>query len=59
MFADRFLKLPRMPWSSHSFNDCRYSFRVCLGLHIVVMIAGTLILQEIFAIDMLTALKPP
>ena len=29
----------------------------CLGLHIVVMIAGILILQEIFAIDMLTALK--
>ena len=32
--------------------------RVCLGLHIVVMIAGIHISQEIFAIDMLTALKP-
>ena len=31
---------------------------MCLGLHIVVMIAGIHISQEIFAIDMLTALKP-
>ena len=29
-----------------------------MGLYIVVMIAGILISQEIFAIDMLTALKP-
>ena len=27
---------------------------ICLGLHIVVMIAGIHILREIFAIDMLT-----
>ena len=34
------------------------AFRVCLGLHIVVMIAGILHLsQKIFAIDMLTTLK--
>ena len=31
---------------------------VCLGLHIVVMIAGILISHEIFAVDMLKALKP-
>ena len=36
------------------------SFCVCLAiaLHIVVMTAGIHILQEIFAIDMLTVLKP-
>ena len=34
------------------------AFHVCLGLHIVVMITGIHISQEIFAIDMLTALKP-
>ena len=32
--------------------------RLRLGLHIVVMIAGIHILQEIFAIDVLRALKP-
>ena len=42
MFANRFFK----------------AFRVCLGLHIVVMIAGILISQEVFAIDMLTGFKP-
>ena len=30
---------------------------VCLGLHIVVMMAGIHISQKIFAIDVLTALK--
>ena len=30
---------------------------MCLGLHIIVMIAGIHISQEIFAIDLLTALK--
>ena len=30
---------------------------VCLGLHIIVMIAGFHISQEIYAIDVLTALK--
>ena len=30
----------------------------CLGLYIVVMIAGIHILQEIFAIDMLITVKP-
>ena len=34
------------------------AFHVSLGLHIVVMIAGIHVSQEIFAIDMLTALKP-
>ena len=43
MFANRFFKL---------------STYVRLGLYIVVMIAGTHTSQEIFAIDMLTALKP-
>ena len=43
MFADKFLL---------SF------LRICLGLHIVVMMACIHILQEIFAIDMLTVLKP-
>ena len=33
------------------------AFHVCLGLHIVVMIACIHISQEIFAIVMLTALK--
>ena len=33
-------------------------FCVCIGLHRVVMIASIHILQEIFAIDMLTVLKP-
>ena len=33
------------------------AFRVCLGIQIVVMIAGVHISQEIFAIDMLTTLK--
>ena len=33
------------------------TFFVCFGLHIVVMIAGIHISQEIFAIDVLTALK--
>ena len=32
-------------------------FQVCLGLFMVVMIAGIHISQELFAIDMLTALK--
>ena len=35
-----------------------YAFFVCFGLHIVVMITVINILQEIFAIDMLTVLKP-
>ena len=35
-----------------------YAFHVCLGLHIVVIIASIHILQEIFAIDMLTVSKP-
>ena len=34
------------------------SFLLCLGLHIVVMIAGVHISKEIFANDILTALKP-
>ena len=34
------------------------AFRVCLGLHMVVMIAVIHISQEMFASDMLTALKP-
>ena len=43
----------------HMFEDTfLLSFCVCLGLHIVVMIAGIHNLQEIFAIDMLTVLKP-
>ena len=33
-------------------------FKLCLGIHIVVMMAGIHISQEPFAIDMLTALKP-
>ena len=33
-------------------------FHLCLGLHIVAMIAGIHSSQEIFAIDMLTGLKP-
>ena len=33
------------------------AFHVCLGLHIVLMIAAIHISQEIFAIDMLTAVK--
>ena len=40
----------------HMFDNM--SFHVCLGLDIVVMIAGIHISQEIFAIDMLTDLKP-
>ena len=35
-----------------------YAVHVCLGLHIVTMIAVINISQEIFAIDMLTVLKP-
>ena len=42
MFANTVLSFPRMPLSSH----------------IVVMIAGIHISQEMFAVDMLTALKP-
>ena len=38
-------------------NTFSKAFHVCLGLHKVVMIAGTYISQEIFAIDVLTALK--
>ena len=26
MFATRFLSFSRMPWSSHSRNDCRYLY---------------------------------
>ena len=36
-----------------------YAFCVCLGLHIVVMIAGIHILQEISAIVMLTVFLKP
>ena len=39
-------------------NTFFLAFRVCLGLYKVVMIAGIHISQEIFAIDMLTVLKP-
>ena len=43
----------------HMFADMfRLSFLRMPCLHIVVMIAGIHILQEIFAIDMLTVLKP-
>ena len=34
------------------------AFLVCFGLYVVPMIAGIHISQEIFAINMLTALKP-
>ena len=39
-------------------NTFSYASRLCLGLHILVMIAGVHIPQEIFAIDILTAIKP-
>ena len=41
----------------HMFANRFLNFHLCLSLHIFVMIAGIHISQEIFAIDMLTALK--
>ena len=43
----------------HMFTNRFFSaFHVCFALYVVPMIAGIHISQEIFAIDMLTALKP-
>ena len=43
----------------HMFVDTFFqTFHVCLGLHVVVMIAGIHVSQELFAIAILTALKP-
>ena len=43
---------------AHACEHVYKAFHVCLGLHIVVMIAGIHTSQEIFAINILTALKP-
>ena len=45
-------------FQAHVCEKVFKAFRSYLGLHIAVMIAGIYISQEIFAIDMLTALKP-
>ena len=42
---------------AHGCKHVFKAFHVCLGLHIVVMITGIYISQEMFAIDVLTALK--
>ena len=48
-----------LAWPTRLFQQLQlWKGRVCLGLHIIVMIAGIHISQETFAIDMLTALKP-
>ena len=44
--------------SRESRKHVLLTFNVCLVLHIVVMISGIHISQEILAINMLTALKP-
>ena len=41
----------------HIVANTFLSFSCCCGLHMVAMIAGIDISQEIFAIDVLTALK--
>ena len=42
---------------SRKYRKHMSAFQVCLGLLMVVMIAGIHISQELFGIDMLTALK--
>ena len=39
-------------------HGCKHVFHLYLGIHIVVMMAGIRISQEIFTIGVLTALKP-
>ena len=51
------LKSPETPHPWETQHMPSLTFYLCLGLNIVVMIPGINILQEIFAIDMLTAVK--